>query len=289
MCASLMLISGVTSTAQAVSRVHPSVCGSHVARDYESVFRGMPAVSPPPKSGVLPFAPNGSQLYQTVASQIQLTKGAFGYAFTSTSPQRGLRLDWLVSTSVIRVDRKGRAVETVGRRQQSFGVVRDIRKLDFTMNLPGKTGLYRYDLEFKTSNGHNLARYSQYLRVVRPTLNAGLRLAFKNYQPGEAVSIQVANAGTEPIVYGEEIRVKVFNGTSWEASSSFPPLAVHRRALRLNAGEAGPCEKLHIASVAQPGLYRVEKQVSTLFGSRTRLLTASFNVILQREGAEGSA
>lgn len=188
-------------------------------------------MSPPP------FAPNGSQLFQTVPSPIQLTNGAFGYAFTSTNPQRRLRVDWLISTSVVRVDRKGRAVETVGKRQQSVGVVRDIRRLDFTMNLPARIGLYRYDLEFKASNGPNLAHYSQYLRVVRPTLSAGLRLPFENYQPGEVVSIQVANAGTEPVVYGEEIRVKVFNGTSWEASDSFPPLAVHRRALRLNAGE----------------------------------------------------
>lgn len=46
--------------------------------------------------------------------------------------------------------------------------------------------------------------------------------------------------------------------------------------------------KLHVANAAQPGLYRVEKRVSTVFGSRTKLLTANFNVILQREGAEGT-
>lgn len=258
--------------------MRPPVCDGPIAKDYASVFQGMEPVSPPPKSGILSFAPKGSRLFQTVASQIQPPKGVFGYVFTFKHPQKALRLNWLIKTRVVHVDRGGRAVEIVGERRQNAGLIHGIRKLDFTMDLPARLGVYRYELEFRKRGGSKLAKYSQYLRVVRPRMNAVLQLAFKSYQPGEVALIQVTNTGTEPVVYGEELLVKAYNGTYWERASGFSQPPARRRARRLNAGESGRCEKLHMPSSAPPGLYRVEKQVSTLFGARTRLLTAYFHI-----------
>jgi hypothetical protein len=273
----ILIAVGLMSDAQAAKDTR-DICRKRVAVDYARIFREMQGVQPPPASGILPFAPPGSRLYQTSASQIQLTDGAFGYAFTAKRRQWPIRLDWVVTTRIAKVDRKGNIVDIVSKKQASFGFVGDIRNLDFTMPLPISTGLFRYEVAFRNDVGRKLAKYSQYVRVVNPSLSVILRLNSDVYKPHERVFMQVANIGTIPISYGEGLRVARFDGNYWVPVVKFFPQSGQRRVLRLNAGEAGPCENLEIPAEATPGSYRIEKRIASVLGRSARELTVRFRI-----------
>jgi hypothetical protein len=253
-------------------------CGRNLAVDYASPFRRMPPVHPPPESGALPFAPKEALLYQVAPSQIRNSGGTFGYAFTGGRSARVTNLGWLITTQLARVNRRGEALRVVQSKQRKVDVIRDLRNLNFGLSLTDGAGLYRYEIEFQRLNGHRLASYSQYVRVLPRHVRPVLRASAAKYRPGELAKLQVVNFGTTPISYGEGTQIYVLDDGVWIPSTAFPSKKVLRRAVVLQAGEAGSCEDLAIPSGTPPGSYRVEKQVPPSVSGATRRVVAEFQV-----------
>lgn len=275
---SFALVGSTVMVAQATMAGSRVACNDHVVRDYAQAFRRMRHVHPPPKAGVLPFAPQGTQFFQTSASQIQVTHGAFGYAFTASHPQRRVRLNWLVSTTITKVNQQGDVVRVVDRRHRRFNIVRDIRNLDFTVPLNTGVGVYRYEIQFRKLDGSKLASYSQYVRVLQPKFKAKLLLSPTTYRSGDLGLLQPVNNGSLAITSGEEVRVAKFEDGDWVPATEFSIPLVRRRVRRLDAGQAGTCEQFTIPAEVRPGIYRLEMRVTSLLGHKIRTLIARFSV-----------
>ncbi len=273
-----MVLFGVSSS-YAANRASGTACNGDVATDFATPFSRMPRVHPPPKSGVLPFAPPRTHLYRSATSQIQAGGGGFGYAFSAErTPTKGFVLGWIVRTKVVEVDADGHEVKLVADRRHIWNVVHDIRRLDFWVPLTRRPAFYRYSLEFQRNDGHRLARYSQYVRVVPPTLKVALHASAPVYGAGENSVFQVANYGTEPISFGSGLTIKALVAGQWVPATGFSQSPVRRKAFGLEAGELGRCEHLPIPSDTPAGIYRAEKLISSLFSGADKRLTVKFQV-----------
>jgi hypothetical protein len=252
-------------------------CHDRVAVDYGKPFERMPRAEPPPKSGVLPFAPRTLRLYQSAGSTVLPGGGLFGYAFSlESTPPRGLRLDWLVEMRIVEVDKHGRAVRVVQEQQKKFGVVHNERRLKFIARVMNNPGFYRYSLVFQRGR-LRLRRYTTYFRILPPKFSAIFQTDSSSYQRGNSATLRISNLGTEEISYGEAIEVERFDGITWSAVN-WP---ISRRGVRVvgvDAGERGPCEVLRIPADAVPGEYRVIKEISLFSSDVAKAVADEFQV-----------
>lgn len=258
----VVLIYGcAASTVPAVAR---SFCDGQQVVDYARPFGHMPSVRLPPVTGRLPFAPK-VRLDDTRGPGIETGPGSFGYLLSYASESaRRTHLEWQVSGRLIAINRQGRAIGVIGTRTRTIHVLPPNRFLSFGVKFSSRTHFYRYDFVIRRLHGRRLAKYSQYLRVLPPRFVAQLRLSVSNSRPGGDIMLRVANLGTQTIVYGEDLRVEVFDGTTWTVTSSFPKRADRRISRRLQAGFIGGCIDLPVPSGAPPGRYRLAKRVSVL-------------------------
>lgn len=101
----------------------------------------------------------------------------------------------------------------------------------------------------------------------RPTLPVGedpprfrVRLGIdrKATSPGGKLRIRVENLGTESVAYGYLYRLARYKQGSWIHQPTGP---VFGSRLYAQAGRAGKCEEIGMASDAVPGTYRISKEV----------------------------
>jgi hypothetical protein len=290
-----MLTIGTLLSALAVGlgTAHPRVaeaagleCSSHVAVDYEAPLRKLPRLRQPKQTGSLPFTK--AKIHGTRGEpSVQTGRGRIGFAFIAPRfPERGLRLGWRVSVAVARVDSRGRIARTLQRSREAVKVAHRSEQLDFTVPAHYPRGIYRYEIELADLSGTRLARYGQYIRVMKPTIKPTLSARESPTFDGAQLRLQIANLGTTAISYGKGglDRVERFEEGEWRAVDILDRRGVRRSLRSIAAGIRGPCESVPIADNAPPGRYRVVMKVYPGLAKHARAVRAGLRL---RSGTYG--
>lgn len=267
-----------TSAAQA----YP-FCETSVVHDYSQPLQDLPDLRPPPREREVPFGPGNFFLDSVGQRPLIFESERVGFTLFHGRVPGGVvrpRIDWLVSSKLARVDRRGQVVEPTG------GIVKHVTGLGssdgrrFWFQLPAHPGLYRLEIVFENHAGKRLARFGEYIRVLRHTpIDARLTLDDTTFTPGQTVSATVENYGTGVVSFGLGERIEVFDGSNWINSSIDPPGSVPLILLWAGPGEAASCWDFSIPSDAPPGLYRFVVEADHSYqrppGRRTPLLLTS--------------
>jgi hypothetical protein len=261
-------------------------CGEKsLVRDFLRPLEKMAPIQEPPESGKLPFGPKGMRLGVTGAG---LTKGGLivgddwiGFSLGDEAIQQVRRLDWLVETELVRVNRKGETVASVATKRRKLGVIQGSRIDDFVYRVSGNPSFYRVDIRFYArSTGRLLGEYSTYARVMKPRLDLRVRTEDWSVEPGEMASARLINHGTvqiEAVAYDYGFIVQAFTGDRWITIPDNPPLGrVPKRMQILPAGtQVRECIHHLVPSTQAPGLFRFAS-----FGADGELLLAAeFEVV----------
>jgi hypothetical protein len=278
----LVLIGMLLPAAAASSLLGP--CRDRIVRDYEEPLRHMPANRPPPE-GTLPFGPKDLSIHGLTPQRVVLQGAAFGYQFSSSRGTTELGqlkpafdLHWEVATTLLTVNRRGRTIRAIVRRNQHFGKVRRLRHLAFTVTT--KPGLYRFDLSFRKHDGPRLGFYSEYFRVVPRRVDFRVAISQSVVHVGETALGRFENLGTELLTLpkDEGLAVEREEDGQWlEVPSAEPGVIVLRAPAFVYGGHATRCSSFEISPETPTGPYRFSAQVEVA-GVRSRISTAQFSV-----------
>lgn len=280
-------IAGFVSTSQAGA----AFCETGIVHNYLKPLERMPEVRQAPVDQHLPFGPFRVFLGHTNRVPLQVGSGELGFHL-SYSPFHlhkhfSPRLDWLVTAQLTRVDRRGRSIELLGRIKKQVKRLRssddrprDTLHFSFEVSNPA---LYRVEIAFRGRSKEMLARYGEYIRVLRPRFDAQLALDRSSFRPGEVVSPRLENYGTESLFYGLDYSIESYDGVSWTPAPIKASGIVPAIGLGTGPGGAASCWNFRIPMDAPPGLYRFVREVehaAGLFGHRGEpiALTAEFDI-----------
>jgi hypothetical protein len=274
-------LSGATSRPTSRSTGGEPFCGRPVIHDYERTLRRLPSVKPLPVSGSLPFGPTGLEVRalgtEPGANQRLLFVGSsVRYQFTNVKMSGRGHLGWTVKAAVFRMAPDGSgsqiAPESIDQIDE-LGPRGSVHAID-AARVPG-LGAYRIDLTFLDEGGQPLGSYSEYVQAVRSTFRARLGISNRSVRAGRALRIRVENLGTQSIAYGAAFVLARFKDGAWIV---LPPRHFYAPEFVLFAGSAGSCERVHIPRHAQPGLYRISKEIVEESTRKELTLRATFRV-----------
>jgi hypothetical protein len=257
-------------------------CKGQTVHDYQAPFAHLPLVRRVKLDEDLPFGPRNMSIYQSAFSRVIVGKGGFGYRFFDDTYGRRekVTLDWDVTTTLSRIDRRGRVLRQADSEEQYFGVVTEIGEMDFWFDLPSrsKRALYRYDIEFVDhSTGEVLGRYGDYVRVVPPTYHARIAVDRDRVRTGEKVYARVENRGTSWVAFGTMYEVQKREGGRWVEQD----LGVDAWTLPLfllAGGRTSDCMRYRVPTDASPARYRFVKNLGFSARGRGKDATAAFTV-----------
>ncbi|MEZ5077372.1 MAG: immunoglobulin-like domain-containing protein [Solirubrobacterales bacterium] len=242
----------------------------------------LPAVRHPPVDERLPFGPRNLSLYRAAWSRVAVGRGGFGYRFFDETfgVRKKVVLRWDVTTTLTRIDRRGRVVRIVDGEHQYLGVERDIGDRSFWLDAPRGPALYRYDIEFRDHrSGEVLGSYSEYFRVVRTKIRMRIATSHDTVRPGQTIFARVENPGTVWASFGVEYAVQRFEGGVWThqplGGGVWPAIGLY-----MSSGGSGWCMRYRVPAGAAPGSYRFVKQMEPqVRGAHDRRFTAGFRVV----------
>jgi hypothetical protein len=239
-------------------------CEGGVIHDYTKPLKQMPEIRRPPLNEHLPFGPARVFLGQIGPGPLLIGGGevGFGLSFSPFYPGHHLSpsLNWGVVIRVARVDRWGRTTEVVGLLEKQVTRLRSTDEqpsgdLALSPRL-SKPALYRVEITISDADGKRLGRYGEYLRVLRPSLDAGISLNKTSFYPGETVVATLENPGTDALFYGLGYGIEGFDGSSWGRAPISPSGPVPAIGLGTGPGEKSSCWNFPIPANAAAGLYR---------------------------------
>jgi hypothetical protein len=252
-------------------------CNNEVVRDYAKVLERLPAVRAVPFENGLNFAPGRVSLSPGGRGSLQLGSGERGFNLSytpyyaeSSAPTR--RLDWLVTSRLVEVDRRGRRLgEPQKIEKQVKRLWPSYRGLDFAFQVPGKPALYRLEIVFENRHGKRLGRFGENFRVLRPSLDVDFSLNGTSFRRGEMVRAQLINRGAAILSFGLGQTIEYFDGTTWVGPPpGFGQHPVPAILLFLGPGESGSCWQATIPADAPPGLYRFSREIDYVKSSDPR-------------------
>jgi hypothetical protein len=286
-CLAITLVIACSSVSPAASApgLASGFCRGTLVRDYLKPLRRMRPVRQVPASGRLPFGPKGLSLY--ALNRLRVGKGAIGFAFSDEAINQPRRLNWRIETKLMRVDSTGHVVALLATKTRHVGTqeVSTINGQRFVVS--GKPSYYRVDITLLRLSGAFLGRYSEYFRVVRPTLHVHVMLSDKSVSPGQVIYARVENVGTKPVLPASRALIEQYEGGVWTqvATALIPGLRSRVRAV-LYGGEIGRCVQYRVPVSQPPGRYRFTDKVARLkpVGGPQLTLAEEFQVGLESGG-----
>lgn len=268
----LAVIAGTAAFAAfALSLVHSTsglgargFCKTNVVRDYTRPLAALPALPPPPFDGHLPFGPQRVFLSQRESGPLQVGAGVrgFGLSFSPDSADSATPsppLNWLVTATLVRIDRAGTALEVLGRIEDSIERLQPTPHGDssFLFAVPPGPGLYRLEIDFQDERGASLATYGEYFRSLRPSTDIRLRLNRREARAGDAIDARLVNLGAAYLRFGLGKTIEFYDGSSWVPAPQFTQgNLIPAIALGVGPGESRMCWGATVKSGTPPGLYR---------------------------------
>jgi hypothetical protein len=234
-------------------------CERSIAHDHRAALRKLPKLHAPPASGRLGFAPGKAIL--TLSPQLVVGEGRIGYGL-SPPPGSGLsRVRWDLTTTLTKVDWRGRAVKRVERRKRRLDAVRRQNSPRIEFEVGEQPGAYRLTIVFRDRSGRKLGGYGAYFRVVERIERARLGIYAHYVAQGDPVLVKVENPGTATLLFGLGMRIERREGEAWTEAPESPRGPVPAIGFALGPGLAGDCESFTVPTTMPPGEYRAVKEV----------------------------
>lgn len=225
-------------------------CARPVLRDYEGELKGLPAVTGIPDPGVLPMGPPEVESNRVLRPEnwrrIAVAGGVVGYAFHIPPVYSG----WSVESRLVRAG----SLE-VAAAAKSFLSGSSTTSEGIALRLPQRPGPYRYEVSFADQSGNEIARYAEYVAVVKPKVAVRLSVQDQSYSPGEAVAARLENRGGEALFAGGGLYLYRRVGSHWRYLLPGPRRGFPATHL-IGAGAAGGCLRFRLPKALDPGVYR---------------------------------
>lgn len=277
--AALAVLFVVVPSASAVTyEVEPPFCKPALLRDYLKPLERLPRLPSPP-SGRLPFGPE--RLGLRPMQSLVVGSGRVGYDLV-VEGRAPVHPDWRVTTTLERVDWRGRPVKTIATANRQLRTIRSDRRAGDVFELKGAPAPYRVITVFRSKSGEQLGRFGFYFRLVRPTESAILALNASSYRPGQTVFARVENRGTELVGYGVPYAIERLSGSTWSKAPESPRGPWILPLLLSNPGMSGRCTGFWITPDMPAGRYRMVKEIDFMRQSgkdRSKFLLAEFDVL----------
>ena len=245
---------------------YPACGQSSVARDYLAQIKREAPITEVPRSGELPFgkmpqAPTGMRL-EAIGSTPIVDSGEVGFSLSNPATDRR-RLDWTVESELVKVNARGRTIESLGIKRRRIGVVQESASRKFLFRVAAMPAYYRTDIRFVAKGTKPpLGEYSAYVRVMRPRVDLRVKIDSRSVAPGEVASATVLNLGTVPLVtrtYDFGFAVQAFTGEKWIRVPDNPQRRIPKRlgpwTLSPGAENRG-CLRYLVPNDQAPGLFR---------------------------------
>jgi hypothetical protein len=250
-----------------------SYCPDLSSRDYSLPMRSFPPVHQVPQEGEFPFGPPRMSL-SSLSGPVQAGKGSLGFRVeTSRISPVERRLDWGIRLDVVRVSARGVHQDTIAERHMELSYSQEVGREEARLGVPvgGHPGFYRIDISIENSVGVTLGSYSEYVRVVTPTVNVRLVLGGERFQSGDVVRGRIQNRGPVAFSYmPRELQLERLRQSRWRAVPEEPAWRdLVARSVLLPGGAVGSCYGMRLPDGLDPGTYRVSQPIS----ARPRSLT----------------
>jgi hypothetical protein len=257
----------------------PSFCDGGVVHDYLKPLKQMGKLHAPHPSGRIGFGPPALRL--RLFPGLLVGEDSAGYWLYLERRRGSVRLGWEVTTTLVRVDWRGRELSIRARGHRRIGSLDSRLGVVGQFEIDGRPGVYRFTLEIARRSGEKLAQFSRYLRAVRPTRKARLTLDAASYEPGETVFGRIENFGTTTVHFGAPYAIERFDGSGWVRAPESPRGPWIMPLYGLGPGEASPhCSRFWIPPTMPAGRYRMSKDVD--FATR-RLRPPEFEIPVSGE------
>jgi hypothetical protein len=253
-------------------------CDGSVVHDFLAPLARMRKLHGPPRSEMLGFGPAGTRIGTLHRLNYEAEEIGIWIQFDRSLPE--LRPAWTMTTTVVRVDARGRPLEEIGRHRIRIDDLRDIHRYRGIVQVGAGPAFYRATVVIQTASGSRLGHFGAYFRNVRPVGRARLELDATSYRPTDLVLGRVESFGTVSVLYYPEYSIESWNGLSWSPIPETPKDFEYPLQWAL-AGRVGTdCSEFQIPATVPAGRYRMVKKVFFGAGLRNvnRRLTAEFEV-----------
>lgn len=250
----------------AVAQMSGSSCPTVKTRDLAAAMRGFPAIRHVPASGRFPFGPRKMRI-TPVESPVQAGRGRVGFRI-GLFPMSGTRrrLGWAIHLRVIRLSAHGAERGSVAERRIRLIHSQEVGREEASIGalVSGTPAFYRLDMAIDSASGAVLGSYSEYVRVVVPTINVRLALDGDLFRPGDLLAIRIENRGTVGIAFQPvHLRLERETSAGWRAiPQERPPSFGAARQVFVVGGGAGPCDGLRLPTNLPAGRFRVSELVA---------------------------
>lgn len=269
-CVLVALVAGLSAGSSSAEAA--DFCDTEKIHDYAKPLKRLPRIPAPPFDGPLDFAPSRTFIGLYSPGPLQVGPGKRGIALNFSpyeeSPKPSRRLDWQITSRLVKLDRSGRRIgnprEIEKHVKRLWPDSEKYHGLDFSFDVPGRPASYRYEISFSNSGSRRLARFGENFRVLKPSLDVDLVLNGTTFRRGEAVRAWLVNRGVAFLGFGLGETIEYWDGTIWTAPPvSFPGSGKPVPAIGLSAGpgEKTSCWETTIPANAVPGTYRFGKNV----------------------------
>jgi hypothetical protein len=239
-------------------------CSAPGPGDYAQPLAKLPAINELPyekqRLAYLPFGPKRLAFYSThFSSPVLVNGGSYGYALFNEAYNDPPTLNWTISAQLHSLNGFGEPKDTVDQDSIEVKKVNDAYPSSVKLEVPNRVGFYRVDIQFATMSGEMLGEYSEYLRVVRPTIHVRLGITKHHVRHGQLLAFRIENVGTAQVTYGYDYWVARATPRGWEGVDRLNEREMLAYFGIVEAGQAGRCNSFRVPSSLPKGLYRVSK------------------------------
>jgi hypothetical protein len=256
-------------------------CGESVVVDYERpLVPFQRKVRPISEDGRLSFGPRGVRL-AWATGRVEGGSAHLGAWLRDLEPRRRPVQQQIYA--VTRVRREGRRSDrgkSIGTRRQAVSPVlagKRQRLLLGAIRVGARPAIYRVEVEFR--QGRRLARYVDFVRVMRERVSVRVSMSADRYVAGQRLQWRLENPGTTWVAFGEDFAIEKWSIGGWQPTD-LTPLGFPAIGYSIGSGLADECIGVILPTDIEEGQYRLIKPVTT--DSIARELRAGFKI-----GGEG--
>lgn len=271
----LFIITAIAAFVACLGAANPArgeFCESQLIHDYAKPLRGLRPLPATPLDEHLDFAPARVYLGHSQSGLLQVGPGQRGFvlAFSPWSDDNpaSRRVGWQVTARLVKINQHGRPLAAPRTIERHVKRVPAKKGVPFEFAVSGELALYRLEIVFENGKGERLARFGEYFRVLRPSLDVDFFLNGTSFHRGELVQAYLVNRGVAYLSFGLDRTIQFYDGSSWtDPPGDWGGGVVPAIALRIAPGIKTSCWSKTIPTDAGLGTYRFVKTVDQSTGA----------------------
>lgn len=249
-------------------------CSAPGPRDYVAPLDELPPITEMARSRKgdvhLPFGPKNLGVYMLSPSVVLVNGGLYGYGlYDKDFSHPSLTLNWEISAQLQALTSVGLVKEEIDESTVEVDSLTADYQPQLKLDVPERVGFYRVDVQFATKTGEALGAYSEYLRVMRPTIHVRLGINHRHFRHNQIVAFRVENVGTARAGYGGGYWAARETPKGWKGVDQLNQRSFNNYYAYAEAGKAGECSSFRILRDLPRGRYRVRKVVGVTRDGKT--------------------